>query len=164
MIVGRSAATSRRSSAGAAGAGAAGGRGSAPRGPGRSSRASSRSGVIDGTTTIDSPGWLSRIALQTGRSRSWSRAKRSSRSSSLRSARAGAARLRHVAVVAAFRPDDVVGPRRPREPAQRQLADRVGDDDLVGRGVDALADQDLPRRSPRRRAAAARFVTVPIAA
>ena len=40
------------------------------------------SGVTDGTTTIDSPGWLSRMRRpRRGTSRCWSRAKRALRSS-----------------------------------------------------------------------------------
>ena len=39
-----------------------------------------------------------------------------------------------------------------------------GDDDVLRRGVHALADQDLARRRPRSHSRAARFVTLPIAA
>jgi hypothetical protein len=48
-----------------------------------------RSTVTDGTTTTDSPSWLSRMARQTSGIRVWSRANRRSRSPGSSSARVG---------------------------------------------------------------------------
>ena len=82
-----------------------------------------------GTTTTDSPGWLSRIAVpDAAQPLLQARRTASLRSSSLRSASRGAGST--TAVMrrsrASSSADDVERRDRPREAAQRQLADRVG--------------------------------------
>ena len=48
-----------------------------------------------------------------------------------------------------LQPEDVVGGHRSREAGEIELSDGLGDDEALDRGVDPLADQDLPARRPR---------------
>ena len=76
------------------------------------------SGVIDGTTTSDSPGRFSRMARQTGTRRCCRRSKRSRRCSlaQLAERRLAAGALMLTRAPWPRRARDVEGPRRPREP------------------------------------------------